>query len=126
MKQMRHIKLRFYRSVVDNAQLVVENSIKAVISIFKPVPKVHELDEVVNELIHEGDFEQEDKERLRELKGYAQLLGFEEHIKTDYGDEISHLTPWELFDEEDAKESLRIAKKAFKIAKNFKEKFETQ
>jgi HEPN domain-containing protein len=102
---------------------VVENSIKAVISLFKPVPKVHELDELVDDLIKELDFELEYKEKLRKLKEYAKLLGFEEHIKTDYGDEVGRLTPWELFDKDDAVESLQIARDSFEIAKSLKEKF---
>jgi HEPN domain-containing protein len=61
---------------VDNAQLVVENSIKAVISLFKPVPKVHELDELVDDLIKELDFELEDKEKLRKIKGICKNIRF--------------------------------------------------
>lgn len=52
-------------------------------------------------------------ERLAEL---TELLGFDVHIQTDYGDESEGLTPWELFDEEDAHKALEIATEAFQLA----------
>jgi HEPN domain-containing protein len=55
---------------------VVENSVKAVISLFKPVPKVHELDELVDDLIRELDFELEDKEKVEEIKGIRRIVRF--------------------------------------------------
>ena len=51
--------------------------------------------------------------RLAEL---AELLGLDVHIRTDYGDEIGGLTPWELFDEADARQALAMAEQAVAIA----------
>ncbi len=44
-------------------------------------------------------------------------LGFEEHLKTNYGDEDTYRSPWEIFNRDDAIESLDIAKKCVEIAK---------
>ncbi|MEW6095056.1 MAG: HEPN domain-containing protein [bacterium] len=116
------MKLGFYRSVVDNSQLAVENSIKALISFFRPIPKIHKFEEVIDELIKEARLEAEDVKKIERLKEIGSILGFEEHIKTDYGDELEKITPWELFDKEDADESLKAAKEAFAISKLLIEK----
>jgi len=42
-------------------------------------------------------------------------MGFETHIKTDCGDEIQRITPWELYDEEEAKRALIFAEKGFHL-----------
>jgi hypothetical protein len=36
--------------------------------------------------------------------------------QTDYGDEIGGLTPWELFDENDARQALSLAEEAVTLA----------
>jgi len=40
-------------------------------------------------------------------------MGFETHIKTDYGDEIQRVAPWELYDEEEAKRHWVMPRKVF-------------
>jgi hypothetical protein len=37
-------------------------------------------------------------------------------VQTDYGDEFQGLTPWELFDEPEAREALAIAEEAVSLA----------
>ena len=36
-------------------------------------------------------------------------------MQTDYGDEVVGLTPWELFDKEDALKALAIAQEAIQL-----------
>jgi len=43
-------------------------------------------------------------------------MAFDVHIQTDYGDETGRLTPWELFDEEDAREAQILAQEAVDLA----------
>lgn len=43
-------------------------------------------------------------------------MGPDIHIQTDYGDEMEGLTPWELFDQADAQQSLAMAEEAVTIA----------
>jgi hypothetical protein len=38
------------------------------------------------------------------------------HVQTDYGDETEGLTPWDLFDEQDAQDSVQIAIEAVDLA----------
>jgi len=52
----------------------------------------------------------------------AELLGPDVHVQSDYGDEIGRRTPWELFDEADAKQALSIAEDAVRIVKQIVQK----
>lgn len=44
------------------------------------------------------------------------MLGHDVHVQTDYGDEVGGRTPWELFDESDARQSLSVAEEAVGLA----------
>jgi predicted nucleotidyltransferase len=46
------------------------------------------------------------------LQALAQQLGFEEHVRSDYGDAGRWITPWELFGEQDARRAIAIARAA--------------
>ena len=52
---------RLYRVAVDAAQLSIENSIKAIVALFRPVPKVHELVETIDGLLAGTDFSADEK-----------------------------------------------------------------
>jgi hypothetical protein len=47
----------------------------------------------------------------------AELLGPDVHARSDYGDEVGRRTPWELFDEMDAQQALKLAEDAASLAK---------
>jgi HEPN domain-containing protein len=105
-----------WRSCVDNAQLAVENAAKSAIARFGPVPRSHDTSAVLNEHLQQGSVPPELRdsvERLRELSGQ---LGFEEHVRSDYGDEARGITPWELFQETDAGRAIAIARRAVDLA----------
>jgi hypothetical protein len=44
------------------------------------------------------------------------MMGADIHVQTDYGDEVGGRTPWELFDEADARRSLAMAEEAVTLA----------
>jgi hypothetical protein len=48
-------------------------------------------------------------QRVAEL---AEMMGADVHIQTDYGDEVSGRTPWELFNETDARRSVGMGEEA--------------
>ncbi|MEW6686826.1 MAG: HEPN domain-containing protein [Candidatus Edwardsbacteria bacterium] len=112
-EQFKH---KLFRAVVDDAQLSVENSIKAVIALFKPVPKIHEIDETIEDLLEEVEFSENERQKLKRLQELAEILGFETHLRTDYGDELQQVTPWELYDEDEAQKALSFAEESFNIA----------
>lgn len=106
-----------WRSCVDNSQLCVENSAKAVIARYVPVPRTHNVTGPLEELRKSAKISPEVAEKISILKQCADLLGYDEHIHSDYGEEATFRTPWELFDKEDAERSLDIAKRALQLAK---------
>ena len=53
----------------------------------------------------------------------TEKLGFEEHIRTDYGDESQYRTPWEIFDRESAEEALSLARRSQDIARRIIEQW---
>lgn len=109
------LRLSRWRSCVDNAQMAVENAAKAVIAMRGPVPKVHQLQRALSRL--SGDVRLRRLRREIEALGeITEKLGFEEHIRTDYGDESQYRTPWEIFDRESAEEALGLARQAHNIA----------
>ena len=53
---------------------------------------------------------------MRRLAELSELLGFDVHVQTDYGDETLGRTPWELFDEDDAQRAVSMAVEAASLA----------
>ena len=107
-----------WRSVVDNAQLAVENAAKAVLALVAPVGKTHNPAPLLREALSTGYFPTRFTEQVKGVASCAEQLGFDIHIQTDYGDEMGGLTPWDLFDETDARRALDLAKEAVSLAKS--------
>lgn len=105
-----------WRSAVDNAQLSVENSAKAVLSLVAPVGKTHNPAAQLRETLSNGYFPEIISEKVERLAECSEQLGFDIHIQTDYGDETERLTPWDLFDEKDALEALSLAQESVDLA----------
>jgi HEPN domain-containing protein len=105
-----------WRACVSSAQLAVENSAKAVLSLVGPLARSHDLSSMVLDAAEDLGSGKEAKGKLERLAECARLLGFREHIMTDYGDELTYRTPWEIYDEGRAKKALALAKEAHEIA----------
>lgn len=101
---------RRWRACVSHAQLAVEHALKAIIACFTLPPKTHNPAQVLMTLLRQGQIPIHWEQEVENLASLGQNLGPEVHIRTDYGDEPFELTPWELFDEEDAQEALAIAR----------------
>ena len=110
-------ELSRWRSCVDNSQLAVENSGKTVIACFRPVEKSHNPAKQVIDLIKTGEISLELIDDIKLMVPMLRNLGFEEHLKTDYGDENTYKSPWELFNKDDASEALEMAQKCSRIAR---------
>lgn len=103
------LTLHRWRSAVSNAQLVVENGLKAVIALFLPVAKTHDPARVLMELIARQQIPAQWCTAVQQLAQMGQPLGPQLHIQTDYGDENGGRLPWELFNAQDAHEMFYIA-----------------
>lgn len=110
------VQLGRWRSAVDNAQLAVENSAKGVLSLAAPVGKTHNPAPQLRETLSKGYFPADIAEKIERLAECAEQLGFDVHIQTDYGDETGRLTPWDLFDEEDAHQAQSLAQESVDLA----------
>ncbi len=111
------LTLSRWRSCVDNSQLSVENSGKAIIVIFEPIEKSHNPSIQLKRLVKDKMIDKDLIEDIDKALSLFEEIGFEKHFMTDYGDEATYRDPWQLFGEEDAKESLTIAEKCFSLAK---------
>lgn len=105
-----------WRSCVDNAQLAVENSAKAVIARFSPVPRSHDVGALLTEHLEQGLIPPEHRPQVELLRDLSQELGYEEHVRSDYGEEARGITPWEIFQEPDAIRAIEIARRAVGLA----------
>jgi HEPN domain-containing protein len=106
-----------WRSCVDNSQLAVENAAKALLAMLGPVGRTHNPAVILRQALEEGRFIESIRGPVERVAEGAETLGPEVHIQSDYGDEWSWRTPWELFDEAEAQQALSIAEEAVLLAK---------
>jgi HEPN domain-containing protein len=106
-------KIGLWSKVVLSAQLSVENSAKAAVACFRPVPKSHQLIDELRDL----EAPDEVKEDIWELINITGKFGLKEHILTTYGDEIVYLTPREIYNKEKALSALNQAERGYELAK---------
>lgn len=66
--------------------------------------------------LEKGEYLIKAQQEVEMLANCAELLGHDIHVQSDYGDEVGGRTPWELFDEEAAQQSLKLAEKAVDLA----------
>ena len=112
------LELNDYRRVIQSSQLCVENSAKAVISIFRipswshnPAPELLDILKQVNKSLHN---------KIKLLAEMAKELA-PEHGRSTYGEPTLGLTPWELYTRKDAEKAFKYALKSYSIAKELME-----
>ena len=108
------VALTRWRSAVDNAQLATENAAKAVLALVGPVGRTHQPALLLRQALQ--IFSPSYQQYVERLSEQAEMLGFDVHVQTDYGDEMEGVTPWELFNEDDARSALAIAEEAVRLA----------
>jgi len=109
------VALNRWRAAVDNSQLAVEHAAKAVLALLGPVGRTHNPAGLLRQALAEGHLAPY-AEQVRALAERAEMLGADIHIQTDYGDEVGGHTPWELFNEADARQALTLAEEAIALA----------
>jgi HEPN domain-containing protein len=111
------VDLERWRSAVDNAQLAVENAAKAVLSLAGPVGRSHNPATQLRQVLHDKLFAAPQDDQVQRVAELAEMMGADVHIQTDYGDEVSGRTPWELFNEVDARRSVDMADEAVQLTR---------
>ena len=105
-----------WRACVSSAQLAVENSASALLALVGPLARSHDLSGMLLDAAGDLGLRDHDLRKLHRLAECARLLGLREHILTDYGDELAHRTPWEIYDVGRGKTALALAAEAYEIA----------
>jgi HEPN domain-containing protein len=113
--------LKRWRSCVDNSQLAVENAAKAVLALLGPVGKTHNPAGLLRRALADNRFSPDIIAPVTALAQDAERLGHDVHMDTNYGSEANWRTPWELFGESDAQQSLGIAEDAVDLARQIVE-----
>ena len=72
---------------MDNAQLSVENAAKAALAILGPVGRTHSPASLLRDSITDKSRHDERLPLIERLAALTELLGFDVHMQTDYGDE---------------------------------------
>lgn len=102
---------------MDNSQLAVENAAKAVLALLGPVGRTHNPAVLLRQALREDRFPRAIAAQVERIAEHAEMLGPDIHIESDYGDEAGRQTPWDLFDEADARQALARAEEAVLLAR---------
>jgi HEPN domain-containing protein len=116
-------ELERWISVVDGAQLSVENAAKAGLALAGRIGRTHNPATQIRRTLEEERFDEEISGGLRRRAKPSEFLGPDIHIQTDYGDEAEGRTPWELFTEGDSRQALGIAEEAVGVAEGLIRRF---
>lgn len=105
-----------WRACASYSQVAAENAGKAVLALLGMVGKTHDPATLIQAAVADGRFPAGLHETLSALVAAAAALGPEMHIRTDYGDEETLTTPWELFGPDEAKAVLADARAVVRLA----------
>jgi HEPN domain-containing protein len=115
-------ELQRWRSCVDNSQLAAEHAAKALLALLGPIGRTHKPFVFLLQALDESRFPETLRTQIEEVADCARLLGPDVHVRSDYGDEETQRTPWELFDAEGAREAFSLAEKAATLARKIVER----
>jgi len=102
-----------FRATVASSQLTVENSAKAIISVFRIPSWSHDPSHELREIAQQIPLDV--RHLVEELADLAEILA-PEHGRSTYGEPARGLTPWEIYSRDDAEKTLQYARKAVEIA----------
>jgi len=103
-----------YRGTVASSQLSTENAAKAVIAFFRIPSWSHDPAPELRELLNE--FPMHTRELVEELADIAESLA-PEHGRATYGEPLRGLTPWDIYNKEDADRALNSARRAIALSR---------
>ena len=109
------LELERWRSCVDNSQLATENAAKAALALLGPVGRTHQPAILLRGALDEERFPANIAADVADLTELAELLGSDLHVQSDYGDEATGRTPWELFEQGDAQRCYGWAEQAVRL-----------
>ncbi|MBC8231100.1 HEPN domain-containing protein [bacterium] len=103
---------------VQQAQIVVENSAKAILAYVDPVPHTHEPHHQLEMLLATmPELPTDIAASVKIVIAACQHLGGREHVLATYGDEEKRLTPSQIFHQPEATKAIEHARNAASKAK---------
>ncbi len=105
-----------WRACVEHSQLSVENAAKTALALLGPVPRTHDPGTTLHRALGQRRFPDAVRPHVQRLATLAGQLGADVHMAISYGDEDALQTPWELFDESDARRAIEFATEACQLA----------
>jgi HEPN domain-containing protein len=104
-----------------NSQEAVENAGKAILSLYRPVPKRHDTFEPLEDLLDREEVSESIKKKIRDDLIAFLDMGHATHLRVTYGDEEKHTPPWELIEKPESMKGLEKARRAVTVAKSIYE-----
>ena len=110
-----------WRSCAANAQQAVEHAAKAVLACYGPVPRTHDVHVNLRKLAQTEAGASGEGERIERLSAVAAAYGREQHMRVTYGDEDDLVSPYDLIDEAEGRQSAADAREACELAQQIVE-----
>jgi HEPN domain-containing protein len=98
------------------AQETVENAGKAILLQFRPVPRTHDIDELILDLTRTRAVPETIRKLLDANLDTFRGMGVKTHMRAADGDEEAHITPGKLIQEPEAQAGLAKARRAVALA----------
>ncbi len=99
-----------------NAQEAVENAGKMILGIFRPIPKTHNVEDELRNLIRESNLSGSIKKMIADGLESFREMGIETHARATYGDEKARIPPWKLIQQSEAEAGLEKARRTVALA----------
>ena len=105
-----------WHTCLANSQEAVENAGKCILLQFRPMPATHDVEKLLQQLLHRKTVPSFVRERLRSELDAFRGMGMKTHVRATYGDEEARLTPRELIQQTEALDGLQKARRATALA----------
>ncbi|MGD8238665.1 MAG: HEPN domain-containing protein [Armatimonadota bacterium] len=105
-----------WRSSAANGQQALEHASKAVLACYGPVPRTHYVHVNLQNIVRTSTAGPDNAERIQRLSAIATGYGREQHMRVTYGDEDELVSPYDLIDEAEGRQSAADAREACELA----------
>jgi len=109
-------KERRWPACLNYSQQAVESAGKSIVLHFRPIPRTHDVDELLDDLLASQVVSKAIESFLSANMDIFREMGMDTHIRAAYGDEDARMTPGALIQEAEAMSSLRKARRAVALA----------